>query len=196
MRHTATERNACRGYATVFVCALMLSASSALAQVFVPSIYPSVDHKCELYDTGGQATVQVRLHSGGIAFPTHVVKFSVSTSPEFTGTVAAFEFPWGFSGSGNPTDGFLINFNDCLESPLLVTLTYQLFGTSGSCGTIDVVPYPGDESIVVLPCAEGPWVATQSQGPIVVNPGDGCGGTWCTLATQQSTWGRVKALYR
>lgn len=188
-----TEKKVC---ATLLALAGMLIAGSAAGQGSPPVLYPATGSGgCVLVDTGGQATVQINLDAL-LAFPTRAAKFNTAASPGFTGTIVAFEFAPGILGLGNPTDGFLVEYQECLQSSMpLVTLTYQLFGTSASCGTISVVPYPGEQSIIVGDC-DGQSIATHSLGPIIVNPGDGCSSQpWCALATQQSTWGRVKALY-
>jgi hypothetical protein len=68
---------------------------------------------------------------------------------------------------------------------LVVRATYLLAGTSSPCSQLRVVPRPDYSMVVCHECAavSGPCL-TQS---LFVN---------CTVPAEDSTWGRVKALYR
>jgi hypothetical protein len=77
----------------------------------------------------------------------------------------------------------------------VVRLTYQVVGTSAPCATLEVVPYPGEDYLRAWDCS-GNAVEARTFGPLWVNYIPSCGSLWCVLATEETTWGRVKALYR
>jgi hypothetical protein len=128
------------------------------------------------------------------AFGATGIRFKVEPGPVFTGVWLGESSPFFTLGS-SPTD-ISIGFTRCEVGHFLVlTMSYQLFGTS-SCSTLALVsPFP-DWSFPDRPlCAsclftEVPCLAT----PLHIN----CPGQFaCSpVATQASTWGNVKALYR
>jgi hypothetical protein len=96
---------------------------------------------------------------------------------------------------GDFRSGVLLGYGECQGGSLLLgTLTYTTLGTSVPCSYLDVVAAP-----------PYPWPATEScsfedypalpLGKLYVNPGAACQ-MWCTVATEQSTWGKIKAMYR
>lgn len=75
-----------------------------------------------------------------------------------------------------------------MHSPpvLVLTMSYQFFGTSGACSQITIGPAPG--ILVPFAISLGCWDPVECEaGTLRVN---------CTVATESTTWGRVKALYR
>lgn len=111
------------------------------------------------------------------------VRFATEASAGFTGvwlseTSAYFTV-------GNSTTDISIAYGACLEPPVLaLTMSYQLFGSS-SCSSLGVVPPNGFPFIV---CDEGCFGEyTCDGGAMKVN---------CPVATEPTTWGKVKALYR
>jgi hypothetical protein len=147
-------------------------------------------------DAGNQMVVDVRVH-GLFSIPTTGVIFSIGVSEGFTGTLVSYEYGPEVSGVGNPSDGFGILYNGGCSQPflLLARLTYQLFGSSSPCSTIEVLPYPGYSSVMASDCTFEPVVTARIAGPVIVNPNGTCP-DYCFVSTERSTWGRIKALYR
>ena len=118
------------------------------------------------------------------------VRFRVAPSPGFTGVWLGDSSPYQPIGSSQ-TD-LSLGFGACLAGKFLVlTLTYQLFGTS-TCSELAIAPAVGFPVSICVPCAgETPCVGDQ---PLHVN----CSGSFdCgPLATESTTWGKVKSLYR
>lgn len=184
------------GILTCFLTLQAASAREASAEGNAPVLYTATTGGgCTLVDNGGQAVIEVRVNGlGGI--PTRGALFGIRASQGFTGVVTSYAFPAGIVGFGNPADGFNVQYQGCLQPfTALLTVTYQLFGNSSGCGSIEVVPYPGEQAILVGDCNFDP-VVTHSLGAVTVNPSAECTGQWCILATEPTTWGSVKALYR
>jgi len=95
---------------------------------------------------------------------------------------------------GNVTDGVLVYIPPVVDSHVtILRLTYQLMGTSAPCSYITVIAHPEETEPLVASCTLG-LVATNHVDPIMVNWDWGT----CELPvpTRETTWGRVKALYR
>lgn len=122
--------------------------------------------------------------------------FSLATSTGFTGTYVSAQIPYPYNGS--LPDGVNIGFLTCLMgTSVIATVTYQGMGTSASCSAIEVAGHPdfSPPAIVVDTCGFVGLTAS-TRGPLVVNPdAQQCPG-WCAVATEATTWGHVKALYR
>jgi hypothetical protein len=105
----------------------------------------------------------------------------------------------------------------CLGGPQgdpvrLAAVHYQAHGTSDECSEIVVAPYPGSNTIdAILEPGQYGWYAYGSRLAINPNTNEGCG--YCDdliyygdpdnpydfcqpVATDVTTWGRIKALYR
>jgi hypothetical protein len=110
-------------------------------------------------------------------------------------------FYWGetspYAVTGNTQTGITVNYGACLASDILVTtVLYLKDSQSGRCATIRAVPDPAAPSgtIEVYDCS-GNTLVGGSQ-PLVINPGGWDCWVWCsTIPVEESTWGRVKALY-
>jgi len=101
-------------------------------------------------------------------------------------------------------------YDTCLPGPYyrLATLTYMAYGTS-TCAELEIVPHPGAESVEEKDCnyqtnggahVRNLRVATISDclpcSGVFSYPGAGVPFDCSPLPTVQTTWGRVKALYR
>jgi hypothetical protein len=96
---------------------------------------------------------------------------------------------------GSIREGVWLDFTSlCGYGTIVVAeLTYQLDGMSKNCSTIGIEAFPGDETPLVYPCIGGavsPFVA-----PLIVNF-DHYNGCDNPVPVRETTWGRVKALYR
>jgi len=115
------------------------------------------------------------------------VRFAIEPTPGFTG-VWLGDTTTHFKVGNSPTD-VAVGYGACIPPPILVlTMSYQFFGTSSPCSELRVVP-PACCSGVVAPdvdCffAEGQITDLRS---LRVN---------CPVATEPTTWGKVKSLYR
>jgi hypothetical protein len=151
---------------------------------------------CETDDSqAGFVTLHVMLY-GASSMPTTGASFRVVPSGGFTGVLVAEDY-LGSLYVGNATDGVSVAYG-CVDTNSgfeVVRLTYQLFGTSMPCSALQVVPRPGVSSIYVTDCTFNE-VPTQTVGPFFFNWSPTCGSLWCFIATEPTTWGKVKALYR
>ena len=96
---------------------------------------------------------------------------------------------------GNSQIGVSIAYGACVPSPnLLLTINYFGSGLSAPCSYIQVVPDPGaiPPEIWVVDCQTPPNKAIATGGDVVVNPDQSC---FCNVPVQETTWGKVKALY-
>jgi hypothetical protein len=109
------------------------------------------------------------------------------------------DYPDPITWYGNVTDGVAVGWGRCVDTEFggfeIVRLTYQLYGTSARCSFLEVLPYPGFQSILALDCNYD-LLPARTGGYMWVNYNRGCGSLWCILATEPTTWGKVKALYR
>ena len=87
-----------------------------------------------------------------------------------------------------------MGYGSCLASPIvLVPINYFVHGTSAPCSFIDVVAPLTTGQIEVVDCNNNLLVATGAR--TFVNPDATCD---CNLPVpvEETTWGRVKALYQ
>ena len=115
------------------------------------------------------------------------VRFSTEPTAGFTGVWMSDASP--YVSIGNSQTRIDIGYGTCYPAPVLaLTMTYQMFGTSSACSELRIVP-PDGWTWVVAPdvdCSFMEGIITDLRS-LRVN---------CALATEPTTWGRVKALYR
>ncbi|UCG51329.1 MAG: BACON domain-containing protein [Candidatus Latescibacterota bacterium] len=105
----------------------------------------------------------------------------LSDSPEFSVTL------------GNSQIGVAVGYGSCLVSPIhVLTINYFASGTSETCCMYPVIADPNVPSgmIEVVDCASNLLYAMGAT--CIVNPTNECR---CDVSVEESTWGRVKALY-
>jgi len=108
------------------------------------------------------------------------VSFRTEASAGFTGVWLGETSPWSPYFVGTTPTGASVSYAKCvLEDVLLFTVTYQLFGTSSPCSDLHVAARP-----ISSDCHFFDWYS--DTGGLHVN---------CPVAVEQTTWGRVKALY-
>lgn len=153
--------------------------------------------QCALTDANsGIGNVYVVHH---IADPlgTDALYFRLVSSPGFTGTwLEDIVRAPARATIGTSQAGFAIAYPmPCPTGSILVLQArYQLFGTSSPCSFVEAAPWEGICCIIVLGCwntAEYPADGDR----IHVNPDVSCS---CAVpvATEPTTWGRIKAMYR
>ena len=115
------------------------------------------------------------------------VSFSVRPAAGFTGVWMSETTAYLFFGDSRT--GISIAYASCHTLPVVaLTMTYQLFGTSSACSELRIEPADG-ALCVVSPDTDCFFFESciTSLGHLRVN---------CPVATQSTTWGMVKALYR
>lgn len=93
-----------------------------------------------------------------------------------------------------PTDGMIASYGGCTVSP--ITACQLMFFSLGTpfegCNHLVVKPFLGDTEVQVLDCADQSHSATA--GYFSFNLSGAC--DTCVLATEDTTWGSIKAMYR
>lgn len=115
------------------------------------------------------------------------IRFSVAPTIGFTGVWIGETTSYGKLGQ-SATD-LSIGYGACLTGPIaILTMTYQLFGTSAACSALNAAPPPGFPCVVATSfCGCLDEYCVYDIGGLRVN---------CPVATEPTTWGSVKALYR
>jgi hypothetical protein len=100
------------------------------------------------------------------------------------------------TSSGLITDGGTVVYGGCRPLPhLVVMLLWAVQAPSGPCGgTLVVVPDPAVSSgqIEAVAC-DGVTALTATGGILIINRAFGCP---CDVATEETSWSRIKAMYR
>jgi len=93
-----------------------------------------------------------------------------------------------------PLEGLVASYGGCTASPITACqVMFFSFGTPfEGCNHLVVTPYSGDSQVQVLDCAN--QFQNASAGYFSFNINGFC--NTCVLATEATTWGSVKALYR
>lgn len=117
-------------------------------------------------------------------------QFRTVADPGFTAVWLYESSPWYPFVIGSSREGVSIYYGyyaGCVTTDIvLIKVTYWLTGTSKLCSRLRVVGYPETDYIVCVGCnmVETPC---SSGGSLRVA---------CPVSTEETTWGRVKALYR
>jgi hypothetical protein len=111
--------------------------------------------------------------------------FRIAASPGFTGVWLGDSSPW--YTAGNSQAGITVVYEKCLAgNAVMLKVTYQLFGTSANCSSLRTTNHP-----ITIPgqvyCDRCFSEYSLPESSLLIN---------CTVATESTTWGRVKALYR
>jgi hypothetical protein len=113
------------------------------------------------------------------------VRFATQASPGFTGVWLGDTSAY-FALGTSPVD-VAVHYGACIGPPVVVlSMSYQLFGTSSACSQLSIGPASGILQPIALSIICFEPVACKA-GSLHVN---------CALPLAPSTWGRVKALYR
>lgn len=84
-----------------------------------------------------------------------------------------------------------ISYGGCLASDIVVkVLTYFCQGISAPCAYLQIVPKEGNTVIVVYDCDSGALVG--NGGIMYVNADGSC---FCRVPSEETHWGKIKALY-
>jgi hypothetical protein len=95
---------------------------------------------------------------------------------------------------GDLRTGISIGYGSCFQSPtLLARMDYVVSPlATDPCSYLEIVPSPASASgaIEIVDCADN--VVPAGGIPLVINPNMHC---QCDVPTQDTTWGKLKALY-
>jgi hypothetical protein len=193
----------------------MLLVASSLAPASTSAQYDEIGlfadssgGSCDIQDSGpGVVTVQV-WHGANVEPLVLGSRFKLELSPGATLTYL-YETVYVPVLEGDTQSGITLCYGTCRQAPAIVAaVTYQTYGTSATCSSIEVVPHPDADGIESIGCEAGFRTAVGYQLNINANAGDCpvCEGTlygetsgfdFCQpIATERSTWGEIKALYR
>ena len=189
---------------------LCLAAGAAFGQAGLISVFSDPGGtSCQFIDTPGVTNLYVvHVNTPGAT----AGQFAICEGAGFTCDYLAETYPFP-TVIGNTRTGITVGYGGCQASPILmVTMLYICDGSSLSCSTVEVIPDPAEVTgeVVVTDCVVPfPNKLTAAAGRIITNPTIDCNclanasltiasSNPCTppLATQKSTWGSVKALYR
>jgi hypothetical protein len=180
-------------YKVMIVAAAVLScfASSASAQTGKLELFADRNaSSCQLTDAPGLISIFVFQTAGN---STAIGAFRVIRPDCWNATYAGeSEFPNPGHAGSSQTDGVSVPFGACKAPPIFVIQIFFLSaGTSGPCCNLVATAVPGFE---YSDCNFIDRPAVIGHG-ITINPNSSCacGGP---LATEPTTWGRVKSLYR
>jgi hypothetical protein len=146
---------------------------------------------CNVTDVAGVVTVYVVLVGGdGAAY----VWFALEESPglKMTWLNETVQQPLWL---GTSRTGIQIGFGTCLSGAShLLTVRYSGTGTTSVCESIRVVAHPARASgqVEVMNCAQVVQGVDFGGAALVRNDG-GCD---CSVGAEDTSWGRIKALYR
>jgi hypothetical protein len=115
------------------------------------------------------------------------IRFRVAPGAGFAGVWLGETTP--FVKIGNSVSDVSVGYGLCLSGPyLILTISYQLFGTSAACSGVQVAPAAGFPCVIIgsVGCAFVE-MCVYDLGAVHVN---------CAVPTEPTTWGKVKSLYR
>ena len=189
-RHVAFCGLGCLRKSLLAVLGCMLVATTATGQLDgTISLYSdSLFTTSEASDTApGILTVYV-VHENARE-PAHVgVEFMVNGGGGFTGTWLDETVPHPVFVGSSP-NGIIIAYGTCLSPPQhVLTIRYVLSGTSATNSYLQVLPHSDEptQRIIVVPCIG--FRDPAAGGTLTVNRS--------VVPTEDTTWGRIKALYR
>lgn len=155
--------------------------------------------ECSLTNMGSGITDVYVVHStsgtdgANLDFTGIVLRLTPSTG--FNGAWLEDIVPAGMSSNGTSPSGIGIGYGTCRFGELLALhVRYEMQGPSLSCSFVEAVPYPSYPWIIETTCGEGLEFPVDD-GRIFVNPDSSCP-CEAPLATEPTTWGRIKAMYR
>lgn len=167
-------------------------ASSASAQVGKIGLYgDQAGNDCNVLDQGAPALRPVYVvHKFDPGEGATASRFKVVTTG-ITMTFIGTSTPYAVLGAWDT--GISIGYGQCINTATQV-LTINFFGTgtNPACGRLDIVADPIPGAIQITTCDFGD-INVPNGGSAIVNPDVNC---QCNIATNPSTWGGVKALYK
>ena len=171
---------------------LVVAATPALAQEGLGLFADNTGLSCsvtDLVDGAIKRVYVVHVNSVGASGSEFLVDTSASTMSLFVAAV-----PAGMLSIGASDTGISIAYQECrIGTFLVLTLTFDAFGTTAPCSYLRMLPDPTAASPVRIwnDCVSIPH--DFPGGVAIVNADGTCP---CNVATEETTWGTIKALYR
>jgi len=182
------------GKSVLIVALLLVLAVPAMGQSYGPggwiAVVSPADTTCALVDGAGLCEYYI-FH---LAAPDGVTGSQFMINKGHAGT----EFPEDVHFAvavGNTNVGLSVGYGLCLVSPIhIATLTFFCQGTTPACATMEVVGHPTatPPGLLSVDCDSNLLYAA---GGISYINDDGSCPCVDPVSTQQSNWGRIKALY-
>jgi hypothetical protein len=169
------------------VAAILLFAYSAHAGYWEMHIYSDAALTDSTLNDNSSRTVNLYVVEKGHFGGATGVRFAVEPTPGFSGVWLSDAT--SYYKVGNSQTDISVAYALCLPPPIVViTMAYQLFGTSSPCSELRVVPPDGFQFVISadVDCSFAEAGITDLRS-LRIN---------CPVATEPTTWGRVKALYR
>jgi len=172
----------------------VFSASVAAAQVGNIGLFAdNAGADCNIVDNavGLKPIYVVHVNAANVS----AVQFSAVVPACFGASFLSDTAVWPVT-VGNSQTGVAVGYGVCLSSPIHV-LTINVFaqGLASTCCQMTVAPHSAASSgeIEVVDCANDLFLLGTIGGTVTINPDGSC---MCSIGTEETTWGQVKALYQ
>ena len=174
-------------YALLLFLALVTIAPAAHAGMWKLQIFSDVAMTDSTISDNAPRIVNLYVVEIGSFWGATGVRFSTEPTAGFTGVWLGDSS--AFVTVGNTQTDLSVGYGACIPPPIVVvTMSYQLFGTSEACSQLRIVPADNFRWVISgdVDCFFAEGIITDL-GNLHVN---------CPVAVEPTTWGAVKALYR
>jgi hypothetical protein len=182
--------------------AVLCIASMAMAQANVGSLGVYSDQagtSCDITDLNLEVVTAYILHVNADEANTSQFKLQQDTA-NINMTFLGGQVNPSYLSLGTLENGILITYGGCrtsFEFPLtLVTLTWFGTGTTTSCAKVSIVgdPLAASGEVEVVDCSSNKIVLGPVAGSAMVHSTPGACN--CDVATHETSWSQIKALYQ
>lgn len=187
--------------AAAFVLASIGSVAHAQEQRVLRFFADPAGTNCEIVNTQSEI-VTIHMLLTGDGSTANTVTFSAPTPACWTGAVWLGDdvnpsYLW-LGTTHDPAAGLTVTFIGCKNLPIyLGSMTFEASGSEPCC-YYDILPgLPATVNQLRIIDCDGDPVVIPAVG-VTINPDAGCpcGSSELPVAVEETTWGRVKALYR
>lgn len=169
---------------------LAATASSALAASSIGIYEDQAGLNCEITDPGGSAQKTFYIVHTQEVQPAFGSAWRLEWDPGMT-MVWIGDNSGPYFKVGNAMDGASIAYSGCVTGKLMIdSVTMLSLGTSAPCSYFRLGSHPTQGRVIIYCNLLGVPFAS---GEAIVNANGSC---TCSVGTEQTTWGTVKALYR